>query len=300
MSKANDSASGAQSKSLGAEAAPLLDSALYLVATPIGNLQDISLRALHVLRHASVIACEDTRTSKTLLAHYDIHTKLVSYHEHNASQMRPKLVARLMAGDSVALISDAGTPLISDPGYKLVREVQAAGVAIVPIPGACAAITALCASGLATDRFAFLGFLPAKTSARSSALQSMRNFAGTLVLYESPRRVMDTLREIEAAFGNREVVLARELTKHFEEILRLPIGEMLIALEARPALKGEVVLLIGAGEDAPADSEQIDALLRDALLQGCSTKEAVQQVAELTGAAKSQLYARALELKNAN
>ncbi len=288
MIATDDSASGAQSKSSGV---------LQLVATPIGNLQDITLRAIEALKSADAIACEDTRTSGVLLRHYEVTTPLVAYHEHNAEKMRPKLLARLTGGETIALISDAGTPLISDPGYKLVREAQAVGVRIEPIPGACAAITGLCASGLPTHRFAFLGFLPTKASTRTALLNSVSNFPGTLICYESPKRTIATLREIASALGEREVALARELTKRFEELLRLPIAELIAALEARESLKGEVVLLIGEAETSLPEGEALDALLRDTL-KTHGTKEAARLIAAQTGASKSELYSRALELKD--
>jgi 16S rRNA (cytidine1402-2'-O)-methyltransferase len=287
MIDAQDRPSARQSKPLGR---------LYLVATPIGNLRDITLRALDVLRDADVIACEDTRTSGKLMAHYDIKTHLISYHEHNGEQMRPKLLARLALGESVALISDAGTPLISDPGYKLVRAAQEAGHGVVPLPGACAATVALCAGGLPTDHFAFLGFLPPKQNARWALLQSVKGFSGTLVVYESPKRIVKTLQEIQEILGAREVVLARELTKHFEEIIRAPIAELTQQLESRPSIKGEVVLLIGAGSAAVFDDATLDEMLMAALKEH-GTKQAAALVSAQTGVAKSELYARALELK---
>lgn len=283
----DDNSSPSQSKS---------PAGLYLVPTPIGHLKDITLRALELLKSADVIACEDTRTSQKLLAHYEIKTKLVSYHEHNGEQMRPKLLARMAAGEVVALISDAGTPLISDPGYKLVRGAQEAGHAVVPLPGACAATTALCASGLPTDHFAFLGFLPPKTSARWALLQSVKGFSGTLILYESPRRLLQTLQDVRSVLGEREVVMAREITKRFEEILRLPIDAMIDALALRDSLKGEVVLLVGAGNAKAPDGAQLDEMLLAALQEG-STKQAAQEVSEMTGLSKSDLYQRVLELK---
>ncbi len=243
-----------------------------------------------------MIACEDTRTSGKLMAHYDIKTPLISYHEHNGEQMRPKLLARLAAGQSVALISDAGTPLISDPGYKLVRAAQEAGHGVVPLPGACAATVALSASGLPTDHFTFVGFLPPKQNARWALLQSVKGFSGTLVVYESPKRIVKTLQEIQEILGACEVVLARELTKHFEEIIRAPIAELIQQLEARASIKGEIVLLIGAASAEVFDDAALDEMLM-AALKGQGTKQAAAEVAAQTGLSKSDLYARALELK---
>ena len=289
MIERDDSAGLLQSKPSGA-------GALLIVPTPIGNLKDITLRALEALKTADVIACEDTRTSGKLMAHYDIHTPLISYHEHNGEKMRPKLIARLAQGQQVALISDAGTPLISDPGYKLVRAVQEAGFRVVPLPGACAAITALSGGGLPTDRFAFLGFLPTKTSARIALLEAVKAFDGTLVLYESPRRLLQTLQTLSECLGpHREVVLAREMTKHFEELLRLPLHALQAQLSQRESIKGEVVLLIGAGEMTAPDAQQVDAMLREALRES-STKQAAALIAQQTGLSKSELYSRALAL----
>lgn len=274
----------------------VLSGALYVVATPIGHLKDISLRALEILQGADVIACEDTRVSRKLLAHYAIATPALSYHEHNAAQMRPKLLARLQAGEEVALISDAGTPLISDPGYKLVAEARAAGLPVVPVPGACAAIAALSACGLPTDCFAFAGFLPAKAGARTARLRELAAFPGSLVFYESARRALATLRELREALGEREAAMARELTKQHEEILRAPLGELIGELEARNSLKGELVLLLGPPAATQATEEETDRLLQ-AALQTMSTKEAAKHVAAASGLPVSQLYQRALELK---
>ena len=270
---------------------------LYIVATPIGNLGDITFRAVEALKSVDLIVCEDTRVSKKLLNHYDITTLLATYHEHNAAQVRPKLLAQLQAGESIALISDAGTPLISDPGYKLVQEAQEAGINIVPIPGANAAITALCASGLPTDQFTFAGFLPSKQQARKKALQALAPIPGTLVFYESAKRVLDTLAAIQTVLDEREVVIARELTKQFEEIARGPIADIIAEFSARESIKGEIVLLVGPASAPAYGADAMDALLREAL-KTMSTKEAAKHVAEQTGASKSDLYQRALEWKN--
>jgi len=216
---------------------------LYVVATPIGNLEDITLRALRVLREVELIATEDTRRTRTLIDHYQIDTPLTSLHDHNESQKSPALTRRLQEGASIALVSDAGTPLISDPGYRLVQLAIAQGIPIVPIPGAAAVITALVAAGLPTDRFVFEGFLPKKPGKRRRRLEELRDEPRTIVLYESPRRVSALLGEMHALWGDRRVVVARELTKKFETVLRGQITGVQAQLEGRPLL-GEVTLVV--------------------------------------------------------
>lgn len=273
---------------------------LYLVATPIGNLEDITLRALSVLKSVDAIACEDTRTSGVLLRHYGITTPTFSYHEHNGEQMRPKLIARLLAGESIALISDAGTPLISDPGYKLVREVAAAGGAVIPIPGASSLLTALIASGLPTDHFTFIGFLPSKQQARRELLESHRHTPHTLIAFESPGRLIDTLNDMHTLWGDaREVSVARELTKKFEEHRRGTLRELTAHYATTGAPKGEIVLVIGPGAEKITDAGDIDRLLLQALGTH-SVKDAAALVAAATGAAKRELYQRALALSASN
>lgn len=271
-----------------------------MVATPIGNLGDITLRALETLKSATVIACEDTRTSATLLRHYGIATPTLSYHEHNGERMRPQLLARLVAGDAIALISDAGTPLISDPGYKLVHEAAAAGHAVIPIPGASSLLAALIASGLPTDRFTFLGFLPAKTAARDALLAEHTHTAHTLILFESPGRLAATLDAMRALWGNeREVSVARELTKRFEEHRRGTLAQLCAHYADTGAPKGEIVLIVGPGKERISDTAAIDTMLRDALASH-SVKDAAALVATATGAPKRDLYQRALALTAAN
>lgn len=279
-------------------ASQIASATLYIVATPIGNLADITHRAVTVLSQVDTIACEDTRVSQKLLTRYGIHTRLRTYHEHNAATMRDTILQWLHEGASVALISDAGTPLISDPGYKLVDAARAAGFAVVPIPGANAAITALCASGLPTDCFAFGGFLPSKAKALRDSLMRFDAFDGSLVFYESPKRIVATLEAIIACFGTqREVVVARELTKQHEEFLRGTPGQVHEQLARRERVRGEIVLLLGPPSRAPLSGEAIDALLREALESG-STKQAAKRVAAQTGQPASELYQRALELKS--
>lgn len=269
---------------------------LHLVATPIGNAGDITLRALETLRGVDAIACEDTRTTGRLMARYGIGTPLLPYHEHNAAKMRPQLLARMAEGQAIALVSDAGTPLISDPGYKLVRAVVAAGLAVTHMPGANAAVTALVLSGLPSDRFLYAGFLPNKAAARRTALAELKAVPATLVFYESPQRLADMLADAAETLGTREAAVARELTKLFEEVRRGPLPDLAAHYAQAGPPKGEVVVVIGppdagAGEE-PAD---LDALLRDALA-GMSVRDAAATVATATGRPRKEVYARALEL----
>jgi 16S rRNA (cytidine1402-2'-O)-methyltransferase len=271
---------------------------LYLIATPIGNLEDITLRALRVLKEVSIIACEDTRTSGVLLAHYGITTPTLSYHEHNGEVARPKILSRLAAGESVALISDAGTPLISDPGYKLVREVAEAGHAVVPIPGASSVLSALIASGLPTDHFTFSGFLPSKHSTLEAWLKGHTHTLHTLVVFESPHRVRETLSAMRAVWGDgREICLARELTKTYETFVRGTTGSVYEHYKTHEAPRGEIVLIIGPGAAPITTAADIDALLTAALATH-SVKEAASIVADATGTPKRELYQRALALKS--
>jgi 16S rRNA (cytidine1402-2'-O)-methyltransferase len=268
---------------------------LHLVATPIGNLADVTLRALAVLAAADVIACEDTRRSRKLLDHYGIATPLTPYHEHNADVARPKLLARLAEGAAIALISDAGTPLLSDPGYKLVRAASANGIAVTAVPGASAALAALTVSGLPTDRFFFEGFLPAKSAARRSRIERIKDVPATLVLFETAPRIAAALADLAAVLGAREAAICRELTKIHEEVRRadlLTLGREYALDETR----GEIVLVI-APPQPPGEfsSEEIDRFLRDALNR-LSLKEAVVEIVAMTGAPRRAIYQRALKL----
>jgi 16S rRNA (cytidine1402-2'-O)-methyltransferase len=274
--------------------APALPAALYLVATPIGNLRDVTIRALEVLAAADVIACEDTRVSRRLLDHYGIATPLTPYHEHNAEQARPKLLVRLAAGEAVALVSDAGTPLISDPGYKLAREASAAGYVVTAIPGASAVLAALNVAALPTDRFFFEGFLPAKDVARGRRIGELARIPATLVLFETGPRIAETLADLAKQFGARSAAICRELTKLHEEVRRGDLAAL--AKEATDAeTRGEFVIVI---EPPDIDAEQpvdIDDLLRRAMTR-VSVKDAVGEVAAATGRSKREVYQRALEL----
>lgn len=237
----------------GAEiAAPRIEPALYLVATPIGNLSDITLRALETLAAADLVACEDTRVTRVLLERYGIRRRMTAYHEHNEAEAAPRLVAAVAEGKSVALASDAGTPLVSDPGFRLVRAAVAAGIRVVPIPGASALTTLLAAAGLPCERFVFEGFLPAKPGKRRKRLEALRDEPRTVVLYESVHHVLRTLREIEEVLGDRPAALGRELTKLHEEILRGRVSELRAALE-RGTPKGEFVIAIAAAADEDED-----------------------------------------------
>jgi 16S rRNA (cytidine1402-2'-O)-methyltransferase len=262
---------------------------LYVVATPIGNLEDITLRALRLLKEVSVIACEDTRQTRKLLEHFGIATPAVSYHEHNEAARTRELLARLEAGDAVALVSDAGTPLISDPGYRLVEAAIAADIAVVPVPGASAALGALAAAGLATDQFRFCGFLPPKSGQRRKALEALAEETCTLIFYEAPHRILETLASIAEVYGARPVVVARELTKMHEEFLRGTAEEVRAALAARPAVKGEITLLVGKGEPA-ADDTPLGEAVAALEAAGLDRMEAIKQVARARGLAKRDVY----------
>ncbi len=269
---------------------------LYLVATPIGHLGDITLRALETLAGVDIIACEDTRITRRLTERYAISAQLKPYHEHNAVLARPKILERLAQGASIALVSDAGTPLISDPGFKLVREVCAAGHAVIAVPGASAVLTALSVAALPTDRFFFEGFLPAKEGARRTRLTDLAKVDATLVMFESGNRVQDTLADLADIMGARDAAICRELTKMHEDIKRAPLSEL-----ARDAgtleTRGEFVLVVGP---PPADTlvmtaDDLDDLLRSSL-QRDSVKDSVAHAVELSGRPRREVYARALEL----
>ncbi|BCY01190.1 16S rRNA (cytidine(1402)-2'-O)-methyltransferase [Stutzerimonas stutzeri] len=274
---------------------------LYVVATPIGNLEDISARALRVLREVALIAAEDTRHSSRLLAHFGIQTPLAACHEHNERNEGGRFIERLQAGDDVALISDAGTPLISDPGYHLVRQARAAGVVVVPVPGACALIAALSTAGLPSDRFIFEGFLPAKAAARRTRLEALKEEPRTLIFYEAPHRILESLGDFEDVFGGeRMAVLGRELTKTFETLKGLPLGALRAWVEADSnQQRGECVLLV-EGWEAPQGESAVSAeALRvlDLLLAEMPLKRAAAVAADITGVRKNLLYQAALERK---
>ncbi|MEN0035426.1 MAG: 16S rRNA (cytidine(1402)-2'-O)-methyltransferase [Cellvibrio sp.] len=271
---------------------------LYVVATPIGNLGDMVPRAVETLQTVALIAAEDTRHSSRLLSHFDIKTPCIAYHDHSDEQRTTQLVGRLLAGESIALISDAGTPLVSDPGYRLVRSARQAGVQVVPIPGACAMIAALSAAGLPSDRFAFEGFLPAKQVARCTQLESLAGDSRTLIFYEAPHRILETLQDMAQVFGpEREVVMARELTKTFETIKGDKVGELAqwVASDTNQQ-RGEIVLLVH-GAPKPENEAMTPEQMRvmRILLEELPVKQAAALGAKLTGLKKNFLYDWALQ-----
>ena len=283
---------------LRAEADPIAPG-LHVVATPIGNLRDITLRALATLAAADAVVAEDTRVTRTLLAHYGVTTPLVAYHEHNAAVVRPHLLARLAAGAALALVSDAGTPLVSDPGYKLVAEALAAGVAVTSAPGPSAVLAALVVAGLPTDRFYFEGFLPPKSAARRVRINELAAIPATLVFFESPRRLAETLADLAAELGPRSAAVARELTKLYETTRRGPLDQLAALYAGEEQPRGEIVVLVGPPDaGAAVGEEEIDRLLA-AALEGLSVKDAAAAVSAHTGAPRRQVYARAVALAGA-
>lgn len=277
-----------------------IESALYVVPTPLGNLQDMSLRAVEVLKAVPWVAAEDTRHSQPLLRHFGSGARLLPAHQHNEEQAAQGVIDKLAAGEAVALVSDAGTPAVSDPGARIVARVREAGFKVVPLPGACAAVTALSASGLMAPHFLFYGFLPAKAGQRQKELEALAALPYTLVFYEAPHRVLESVEALAAAFGpERTIVFARELTKLFETIHACPLGEALEWLQADAnRQRGEFVLLVeGAPEDA--DDGAGERVLKLLLAEGLPVKQCAKLAAEITGASKNELYQKALALKDA-
>ncbi len=277
-----------------------VNSCLYVVATPIGNMGDMVPRAVEILQMVDVIAAEDTRHSKRLMQHFNITTKLVAYHDHSNTAVIESLIQRIVAGENVALISDAGTPLVSDPGYRIVDAAQTAGVTVVPIPGASAVIAALSAAGLPSDRFVFEGFLNAKRAARLKQMQSLVDETRTLIFYEAPHRVLACLQDMMTVFGaEREVVMARELTKTFETIRRAPVSELCHWVEGDSnQQKGECVLLVrGAAKETGSDGE--GRRVFDMLAEELSLKQAAALASKITGVKKNVLYQYGLDKKSA-
>lgn len=272
--------------------------ALYLVATPIGNLGDVTLRALETMAAADVLACEDTRVTRVLLERYGIKQKPTAYHEHNAAVAGPRLIAALEQGRSVALVSDAGTPLVSDPGFRLVEAAREAGLKVVPIPGASAALAALTASGLPSDAFFFAGFLPVKGGQRRTRLDELKAVPGTLIFFESPHRVADSLPAMAEVLGDRPAAICRELTKTFEEFRTGSLTELAAHYAEAGAPKGEVVICVGPPAPAKAPSEaDVDRLLLS-LADELGASKAAAEAAQMTGGKKADLYRRLLELKS--
>ena len=277
-------------------AAPALPPGLHIAATPIGNLGDITLRALEALAGADVIACEDTRVTRKLLDRYGIETPLTPYHEHNAAEARPKILRRLEAGEAVALVSDAGTPLISDPGFKLVAAARAAGHAVTTLPGASATLAALTLAGLPTDRFFFEGFLPPKESARRTRIAELMRIPATLVLFESGPRLGASLADLADGLGERTAAVCRELTKLHEEVRTAPLTELAQHYGGEAETRGEIVIVIAPPPDeVKAGADEVDELLRQAFVR-VSVKDAVSEVAAATGLPRRDVYQRALAL----
>jgi 16S rRNA (cytidine1402-2'-O)-methyltransferase len=270
---------------------------LYLVGSPIGNLEDITFRAVRVLKECDLIACEDTRRSRVLLNHYGIEKRLVSYHDHNEATRSADLIARLHAGETVALLSDAGMPLIADPGYRLVTAAIAEGIPVHPIPGPSALLTALAASGLAADAFRFAGFLPPKSGQRTALLEAHKNEQATLIVYEAPHRILETLADIDRIFGARTVVVAREMTKLHEEFLRGPARQILEILKTRDAVKGEITLLIGKvsrNATPQDDGTPIEEAVAARIREGLTRMDAIKTVARSRGLSKREVYKQLL------
>lgn len=263
---------------------------LYVVATPIGNLEDITYRAVRILGEVDWIACEDTRQTRKLLDHYHIRTPQISYHEHNEMERSRELVSRLLADESGALVSDAGVPLISDPGYRLVHAAVAARVTVQPVPGPSAALAALSASGLPTDAFHFAGFLPAKPGQRVHALEALRHEHATLIFYEAPHRVAETLADIQAVMGDRDVVVARELTKTYEEFLHGTASDVRQQLLDRDSVKGEMTILVAKATRPERDDRPIEEAVEARMRSGLSRMDAIKAVAKSRGLSKRDVY----------
>ncbi len=270
---------------------------LYIVATPIGNLEDITYRAVRILGEVDLIAAEDTRHSLKLLNHFGISRPLTSYFDHNQQIKGERILNTLRQGKSVALISDAGTPTVSDPGYQLVRDAVAENIPVIAVPGACAAVTALSASGLPTDIFTFAGFPPSRQGKRRTFLSGIASLPGSLVLYEAPHRLLETLGDIREVLGERQVIVARELTKIHEEFIRGSVTEVITTV-AQGIVRGEVVILIAPGETAPQEFEPLALVLGRLMNDGTlSVKDVAKQAAEIAGVSRSEAYAEALKLR---
>ncbi len=261
-----------------------------MVATPIGNLEDISARALRILGEVDLIACEDTRQTRKLLDRYGITKPLISYHEHNEQGRAKELLDDLHAGKNIALVSDAGTPLVADPGFRLVDQAREQGLSVSPIPGPSALLAALSASGLATDSFLFHGFLPAKKGQRRKVLEESKRLQATLVFFEAPHRILETLEDVAEILGPRQVALARELTKIHEEFLRGTPAELRAALEQRPAIKGEMTVMVGRGDAAEVDDTPLDEAVERLIESGVPRMEALKTVARQRGLSKREVY----------
>jgi len=271
------------------------ESGLYVTATPIGNLGDITMRAVELLKAADLIACEDKRVSGKLLAYYDISTPMISYHDHNAKTVMPKLIEALKSEKIVALISDAGTPLISDPGYKLVNECREEDIMVTSLPGASAILCALTIAGMATDNFLFCGFLPPKTVARQKEIAKFLNAPATLVYYESPKRLLACLKDLRSVLGNRRAAVCRELTKLYEEVQKNELDQLIAYYEGRQTPKGEIVIVVEQASKDESVVDDLDGALIEALKK-LTVKEAVAAVTYMSGRKRKEVYKRALEL----
>ena len=271
---------------------------LYVVATPIGNREDITLRALRILEAVDIVAAEDTRVARRLLSHHQISKPMISYHEHNEDERAPQLIHRLTQGESVALVSNAGTPSVSDPGYRLIKAAIAENIRVVPIPGVSAAISALSASGLPTDRFVFVGFLPKKPGKRKKELSDLSTEKGTILFYESPRRIVDLMEALISLFGDRYSVLSREMTKPHEEFIRGQLSDIIFDLNQRPAIKGECTLLVTGTENS--ETVSIDTVadeLRTLIIKGeHALSVIVKAVSKKYNISKKIVYDKALEI----
>lgn len=275
-----------------------MSSKLYIVSTPIGNLEDITLRALNVLKEVDLIACEDTRTSKKLLSRYQIEKPLTSYHKHNEIEKAKELLSMLQGGKNIALITDAGTPGVSDPGFRIVKLASQSGIKVIPIPGASAAIAALSISGLPTSSFTFLGFPPKQNKKLIELLDRIKDRPETLIFYESPKRIVKTLEAMTEVLGERNISISREITKMYEETLRGSFSDLINNLKSRESIKGEFVLLVeGNAEDSQKfDSETVDEVLLHLKKEGYTLKDAVSQITADSGISKSKIYKKALQL----
>jgi 16S rRNA (cytidine1402-2'-O)-methyltransferase len=287
----------AAARALEGELAKPLAPGLYLVSTPIGNLADMSLRALATLSRADMVFCEDTRHSRKLLSHFGLSRELQAYHEHNAAKERPRVVARVRAGQSVALIADAGTPLVSDPGNKLVRALRAEGLPVIAVPGASAILASLIASGLPTDSFFFEGFLPPKAVARRKRLETLKSIPATLVFYEAPSRLTAALMDMEAVLGARNGVVAKELTKLYETFASGPLGMLARSAESEVGAKGEFVILVAPPVKAEVTDEDIEERLGE-LMRRETIRDASRHVSEALGVPRNRVYRLALALKD--
>ena len=275
-----------------------MKSGLYIVSTPIGNLEDITMRALEVLKGVDIIACEDTRTTKKLLSRYAVTKPLISYHEHNEIAKAKEFASLLDEGKSVALVSDAGTPGVSDPGYRLVKLASDRGIEVYSVPGPSAVVASLSVSGLPTDSFAFFGFLPRTKKALADYFTRIKDYPETLIFYESPKRVLKTLRVMMTVYGDRNMAIVRELTKMYEESIRGKISEVIRVLDERKEIKGEITVVVeGASESmGEIDLKTIDDYLTELKIKGSSLKDAVKEVSEISGYSKSKTYKRALKI----